>query len=296
MRNCLPTLVLLILLGGCQGAAPESLPPASPGLELQKEGFAEARAGFRTTLRRKGPSPQYGDPLERPPGASAVDYKCGGLTLRAYVDRDPGDGVKRPAVLFLHGGFAFGLDDWAVPQPFRDAGYVVMVPVLRGENGQPGDFTMFFDEVDDVLAAADVLARLPYVDGTRLYISGHSAGGSIALLAALTSERFRAATSLSGDPDQKAHTINHPDLVVFDRSDIREYRLRSSVAYATSFRCPARLFYGEEETIWAESPNRRTAMLAREAGLDVAAVEVPGDHFSSVPRGLRESIAFFRKH
>jgi dipeptidyl aminopeptidase/acylaminoacyl peptidase len=296
MRKCLPVVALLVLLGGCERAAPGSLPRVSPGLELQKESFAQARAGFRTKLTRKAPSPQAGEPLKTPTGASAVDYTSGGLTLRAFVDPDRGDGVKRPAVLFLHGGFAFGDWDWRVPQPFRDAGYVVMVPVLRGESGQPGDFTMFFDEVDDVLAAADVLARLPHVDGTHLYISGHSAGGSIALLAALASDRFRAATSLSGDPDQVAHTINHPDLVVFDRTDIREYRLRSSVAYATSFRCPARLIYGDEETIWAESPNRRTAMLARGAGLDVESVEVPGDHSSSVPRGLRESIAFFKKH
>ena len=39
-------------------------------------------------------------------------------------------------------------------QPYRDAGYIVMIPILRGENGQPGFYTMFYDEVDDVLGAA----------------------------------------------------------------------------------------------------------------------------------------------
>ena len=28
-----------------------------------------------------------------------------------------------------------------------------MIPTLRGENGQKGDFTLFYDEVDDVILA-----------------------------------------------------------------------------------------------------------------------------------------------
>jgi len=61
-----------------------------------------------------------------------------------------------------------------------------MVPVLRGENGQPGNFTFFYDEVDDVLAAAEALAQRTYVDANRMFISGHSAGGTLTMLAAMT--------------------------------------------------------------------------------------------------------------
>ena len=57
---------------------------------------------------------------------------------------------------------------------------------------------MFYDEVDDVLAAAEALADLPEVDSGHLYLAGHSAGGTLALLAAMSSQRFRAAASLSG--------------------------------------------------------------------------------------------------
>ena len=46
---------------------------------------------------------------------------------------------------------------------------------LRGENGQPGAFSMFYDEVEDVLAAAEYLAKLPDVDPARVFVSGHSA-------------------------------------------------------------------------------------------------------------------------
>jgi hypothetical protein len=56
--------------------------------------------------------------------------------------------------MFLHGGFCFDASDWQVTKAFRDAGFIVMIPVLRGEQGQPGNFTMFHDEVDDVVNAA----------------------------------------------------------------------------------------------------------------------------------------------
>jgi len=72
---------------------------------------------------------------------------------------------------------------------------------------------MFYGEVNDVLAAADYLARLPYVDAKRIYVSGHSVGGKMTLLAALTSNRFRAAASFSGSCDQVAWSRGQMQLV-----------------------------------------------------------------------------------
>ncbi len=39
-----------------------------------------------------------------------------------------------------------------------------MMPIFRGENGQSGAFSCFYDEVDDVPAAAEYLIKQPYVD------------------------------------------------------------------------------------------------------------------------------------
>jgi acetyl esterase/lipase len=44
---------------------------------------------------------------------------------------------------------------------------------------------MFYDEVDDVLAAARFLANQLGVDPTQLFLAGHSVGGTTALLAAM---------------------------------------------------------------------------------------------------------------
>jgi dipeptidyl aminopeptidase/acylaminoacyl peptidase len=176
-------------------------------------------------------------------------------------------------------------------RPFINAGFVVLVPVLRGENGQPGDFTLFYDEVDDVLAAADFLAKQPGVDPDHLYVAGHSAGGTLAMLAAMASKRFRAAASFSGAVHQ---SHQDPSLLVFDRSDRREFRLRSPLFYHASFQCPVRIYYGDRED-WAKGDSQFTALQAKGKGLDVEAVEVPGDHYGSVPEARRRAIAFFRQ-
>jgi dipeptidyl aminopeptidase/acylaminoacyl peptidase len=289
---------------GCQRPAPpaaptpasavEGLPPATPGLEPQEEDYTQARK-FRTKLLRQGPAPQRWAPVRLPSGVSEVVYASGDLRLRAWLNA-PTDPGKRPAVLFLHGGWAFGEDDWEMTEPLREAGFVVMAPVLRGENGQPGHFTMFFDEVDDVLAAADHLAGLPGVDPDHVYLAGHSAGGTLVMLAAMASDRFRAAASLSGSPDRVAFVEGGwRDAVPFDMTDIREFRVRSPVAYPYSFKCPTRLYHGSAEEFFRDS-TRRTALLAKSHGLDVEAVVVPGDHMSSVPPALAKAVEFFRQH
>ncbi len=62
----------------------------------------------------------------------------------------------------------------------------------RSENNRskrerpPGFFSMFYEEVDDVLATADYLAKLPGADLGHIYLAGHSAGGTLTMLATLT--------------------------------------------------------------------------------------------------------------
>jgi dipeptidyl aminopeptidase/acylaminoacyl peptidase len=289
-------LILCVELLGCGGPQGSSLdlPRTTPGLELQTEDFAHARAGFATKLVRKGPSPSPGEVLAPLADAEEIEYQSADLRLRAYRSRPSADGVKRPAVLLLHGGFAFGIGHWEKSRPFRDAGFVVMMPVLRGENGQAGSFSLFYHEVNDVLATVEVLATMPDVDPRNLFVAGHSVGGTLAMLAAMASPRFRAAVSLSGSPDLSSYLRVSHATAPFDTSDDREIRLRSPVAYATSFKCPVRLFCGDEE-FWVQSSTLRTAMLAKAVGIDVEAVEVPGDHFSSMPEAIRRSIEFFRR-
>ena len=160
---------------------------------------------------------------------------------------------------------------------------------------------MFYDEVDDVLAAAEFLRRQSSVDPTRVYVAGHSAGGTLALLTALTSRRFRAAAAFDGSPDQQllfngsAQRPWVPKEVVFDRMDLRELQVRSPLAYAQSFKCPTRIYYSTEASYLFQHPSIRTAEVARERGLNVEAIKIDGTHFSHVPVAIKQSIEFFRK-
>lgn len=277
---------MLLLCSGCQRQ------DASAGLELQSEDYGKARSHFQTHLVRHTSAPQQWTALQAPTGALQINYSEA-PPLTAWISPAPKDARKRPAVLFLHGGFALGDSDWEMTQPYRDAGYIVMTPALRGENGQPGDYSMFYDEVKDVLSAADYLAARPYVDAGHMYIAGHSVGGTLTLLTAMTTSRFRAAASFSGSPDQVAWSKGQTELIPFDRSAIREFQMRSPVAFATSFKCPVRIYYGSQEPLFGAS-SQHTADLAKQKSLDVEAVSVPGDHFSAVPDEMQQSIKFFQ--
>ena len=279
--------MLLAASGQGQNTAANFGPPT--------EDYRVARSHFQTKLLQQGPAPAAGVPLAAPAGAIQVDYSTNPL-LKAWlgpVPDKPGTDHKQPAVLFLHGGFAIGDDDWAMAEPYRAAGFIVMMPVLRGENGQPGAYSMFYNEVKDALTAAEYLAHLPYVDPGHIYVAGHSVGGTLALLSAMTSNRFHAAASFSGSPDQMLWSKNQPQVIPFDPADKREFQMRSPIAFATSFKCPTRLFYGDKEA-WCDALSQRTAALARQKKLDVVAVKVPGDHFSAVPEAMRQSIQFFQ--
>lgn len=283
-----------MLMWACRSSDP---PAASVQRPTGDADYAIARSHFRTHLTKRAPAPQRWEPADLPDDARGLGFASGDLQLTAWISRDTAAPATapRPAVLFLHGGFAFDLGDWQMTQPFRDAGFVVMTPMLRGENGQPGSFSAFYDEVDDVLAAADALARQPGVDPTHLYVAGHSVGGTLTMLAALASPRFRAAASLSGAPSQLSWIAGQRRIAPYDIANHDELRMRSPILFATSFKCPTRLFWGDQETFF-DRATRDTARLARAAGLDVEAVPVEGDHMGMVKPAIAAAIVFFRDH
>src|SRR5262249_29463921 len=135
--------------------------------------------------------------------------------------------------------------------------------------------------------------KLPYVDSERLYVAGHSVGGTLALLATLASERFRAAASFSGAPNFARWLQLQRELAPFDASDAGELRIRSAVLFASSFRRPVRVFHGLREG-WCYDQSEQLELVARQKGVDVRAIGVPGDHFSAVSAEIEQAIAFFR--
>ena len=293
--------IIVVLAGFATRSAGQTPRVFEPEVEIQTADYAKIRRDFRTTLLRHGPSPQHDSVSKPPEGVVEVEFPSGALHLKAWMSGQQRRGPKLPAVLFLHGGFAFGLADWEMALPYWEAGFVVMVPMLRGENGLPGDFSMFYDEVDDVLAAARYLSKQPSVDASRIYIAGHSAGGTLTLLAVEASGRFRAAAAFDGSPDQQLlynGSASKPGVhqeVVFDAKDLRELRVRSPLAYATSFKSPVRLYYSTEASSLLGRSILKTVDVAKARGLDAEAIQVEGSHMSHVAPAMQQSIAFFKQ-
>lgn len=297
-------LLLMIVSGGITSAQsvparPKIDPREVPDISIQTEDYAKARSRFHTKLLSRGPAPFQECTSTNPPDdLSGVQFQSGPLRLKGWVSRPLGDERdRRPAVLFLHGGFCFDFSDWQDIRAFRDAGFIVMIPLLRGEEGQPGNFSMFYDEVDDVVSAAEYLRGRTYVNANQLFLAGHSTGGTLTMLTALAYPHFRAAASFSGSPDAVGYTRHAVAIgndVPFDFRDPAELQLRSARVYAASFKCPVRIYYGAEETHFALS-SQPTAKLARDHGSDVQAIAVEGGHISALETEIRLAIDFFRQ-
>jgi hypothetical protein len=211
--------------------------------------LAEARRGFETKLVRRV---RDGEPVDAPPPQlfRTVHYDSPAGKLAAYVGVSPKDGKKHPAILWVVGGFSNSIGDAWTDQPaendqsaaaYRKAGIITMYPSFRGGNDNPGFKEGFFGEVDDLLAAASFLATQDYVDPQRIYLGGHSTGGTLVLLAAASSDRFRAVFSF-GPVDEVA--VYGAKNLPFDASGPRELELRAPGRWLHAVRNPTFVFEG----------------------------------------------------
>lgn len=150
--------------------------------------FAASRLAHPTRLVRRTKPPQgLSDPISA--DARLVAYISERRTLKGWIARPFADALKGaagyPAVVYLHAGFALSAEDLAAVEPLRNAGFLVFLPTLRAENGNPGDYEMFFGELDDVAAAVEYTQRFAEVDPSRVAVYGAASGGMLAALYSL---------------------------------------------------------------------------------------------------------------
>ena len=144
------------------------------------------------------------------PSYETVRFTNYGLRLEAYLYRPAGVGPF-PLVVHRHSG-ADPATRWGavIARLLTDAGYAVLLPERRGTGNAEGQrFTESGDDRDriarlraafiaaeagDVLAAIEQVTRdtASRIHSKRLAMMGYSAGGSVAVLAAARSDRFRA--------------------------------------------------------------------------------------------------------
>ncbi len=244
------TLAVAFLVGGVLALAHFTSPRGS---HAKRHGnYNVARSAHQTVLTRKE---QVGIPSEPPPSAvlRLVKYPSPAGQLDAYVSPDPGDGSRRPAVIWLVGGFSNSISDVWSPQPvdndqsasvFRESGLLMMYPSLRGGNENPGYKEAFLGEVDDVLAALKWLSSQPYVDPQRIYLGGHSTGGTLALLAAAASPDWRAVFAF-GPVDEVASYGQ--DMLPYNAQDAAENDIRDPINWLHNIQSPTFVIEGTRE-------------------------------------------------
>jgi acetyl esterase/lipase len=171
----------------------------------------------------------------------------------------------------------------AVCQPFIDAGFIVMTPMLRGENGNPGDFEMYFGEVDDAQAAIRWIATQKGVNKHRIYAFGHSAGGVISALLSLYPDLPVKLTGSCGGL-YGSHLFGDDRMTPFNPKDRRECELRSLIGHVPEMKM-RHIAYVATEDRYQEA---RAAWEEKRTGSKLEIVMLPGTHFSILDESIRK--------
>lgn len=288
-RVAIAFLFSCVLAGACKK------PSTGSGVEPSDQGArAPASGGFglvaaRAKLRTKIFHDSDKTPAAEPPPAlfRKTRYRRGSDELVAYESPAGEAGKPRPAILWIAGGFDWGIGEsaWAPADrandqsaaALREAGLILMLPALRGSNENPGRAECFLGEVDDILAAAEHLASRPDVDPQRIYLGGHSTGGTLALLAAASTDRFRAVFAFGPVHDPQVYGANG---CLPEGQAAEEYQARAPVEWLHQVVTPTYVIEGERGNV-AVFP-----LLSERASKAVTLVTVPDtDHFSVLRPG-----------
>ncbi|HPL28274.1 MAG TPA: CocE/NonD family hydrolase [Anaerolineae bacterium] len=251
-----------------------------PSREPAQSAYLRLRRSHVTTLTACNPTPARWWAAAPPPGARETCYPSGDLQLLAWLALPEDAPTPIPAIVYLHGDWGLDGDDFAACRPFLDAGYAVMLPSPRGENGNPGCFELWYGEMDDAVAAVRWLAGQPEIDAGRIYAFGHSVGGGVAALLSLYDDvPLRLSGSCGGlyPPDILAVWSA---LLPFDLNDEQEVQLRLLRGNMASMQRRHIAYLGEEE--WLA---QFASAAAAEAAACVAPLSIhmlPGDHESAL--------------
>ena len=281
MKNYLRLLPLALGLAGCAATARTGAAPA------QTQTLAQARQNFKTQLV---PGAADKTPAQTPPAdlMRLVKYPAPGGPMGAYLTNDPKDGKKHPAIVWITGGDNNSIGDvWSPASPdndqsasqFERVGVVTMYPAQRGGNDNPGQKEGFLGEADDILAARDFLAKQPYVDAKRIYLGGHSTGGTMALLVAEQTDKFRAVFALGAVDDVAGYGADSGFLPI-DINNEKEVEIRSPIHWLQNVKSPTYIIEGA-----TGQGNIDSLRLMQDANSNpkIQFLAVPGgDHFSVI--------------
>lgn len=276
IRGNLPAGKSVATTAPSKSAAPKAAPTAD------EKDLAQKLRARQTKLLEKLKA--GGRPPNPPANVRLIKYPSDVGDLWAYITQPKDLGKKHPAIIWLTGGFSNSISELAwTPRPsdndqsatvFARNDIVTMYPSLRGGNDNPGHIENIHGEVLDVLAALDYLKKQPYVDPDRIYIGGHSTGGTLALQAAAASDGFAGAFAVG--PVENVSYYGQDNLV-YPANDRAETYWRSPINHLRKITIPVSIIEGRRG-------NYESLLALREASQrqdNIACIIVPNhDHFS----------------
>jgi dipeptidyl aminopeptidase/acylaminoacyl peptidase len=222
----------------------------------------ELATGARRRLTRTMLGGGVADQLVAP--EKIVYESFDGLPIHAYLYRPRGPVTERlPGIMWVHGGPTSQFLDTFQPQVqfFVQAGYVVLLPNIRGSSGYGRRFEDLnngdwgHDDLRDAIAGAEYLRTLPEVDAGHIAITGTSYGGILSMDAVAFAPPgvFQAAIPCSGYGDFLHMTdeqeLRHIKLLEFELGRLPEaeatYRRSSSIYALAAATTPCFLIHGE---------------------------------------------------
>jgi acetyl esterase/lipase len=267
-------------------------------IALTEEPYLARRAKFKTNLLKKGRSPHSRRTLKPMKGYREVTYRSGNLRLRAWVYVPEGITKPRPGIVHFHGGFGISDGHFHTCRPFQNAGFVVMIPALRGENKNPGDFEMFLAEVDDGLAATKWLSKRRFVDPKRVYAFGHSGGGIIAAMLSLVEDAPIRHSGSCGGLYDVALFDGLKGQVPFDLSNQAERQMRVLPGNIAWMKRDHYAYIGDADfgVHAGTSAAKREVAEIEKAGKPshLKIISQPGNHYKSVPPSMKHYIELIR--
>lgn len=212
------------------------------------------------------------------------------------------EGRKYPLLLLVHGGpqgawlDAFG-SRWN-PELFAAPGYVVFMPNPRGSTGFGQKFLDQISRdwggrvVTDIMTGVDMVARLPYVDSTRMAAAGGSYGGYMMNWFEGHTNRFRTLVNHAGVFNLEAMYGSTEELWFVEWefggaywANRGDYEKWSPHRFASQFKTPMLVIHGEQDfrVPYAEGLQAFTAL--RRQGVPSRMVVFPDEgHWISRPQ------------
>ncbi len=217
-----------------------------------------------------------------------------GTNLHGWIMTPPGfdPGKKYPSILEIHGGpqTQYGRAYFHELNLLAAQGYVVYWSNPRGSQGYGEDFAgAIYNQwgtvdFDDVMAWADYVEKLPYIDTERMGVTGGSYGGYMTTLIIGRTHRFKAAVaqrvvsnfiSFYGSSDMNIGAeylfgAEQPPWV-----DLENYWKQSPIATIGNAKTPTLVIHSEHDFRCDKEQGEQVFVALKKLGVDTEMVLFP---------------------